>query len=377
MEVKIDSLKIAIVTDWMLAPGGADRVLISLLRLFKDAIVYTSIYDKSKYVGDFKITSEVRTTFLQKFPMATRLHRHYNILAPIAFENLDFNHFDLIITLSAGPAKGIISGLEQKHLAIILTPPRTIWDGNLNVRGSRLRQAYKIVTPLISHLLRIWDLSTIERIDAVVSISQFIKRKVAKFYRIESDVIYPGLNRWWFQVALEEGSTILSKIPEKYFLVVSRLYDYKRIDIAITACLKRDKNLVIVGSGPDEVYLRKLCDNSGRITFLGNVNDNELKHLYANCEAFLFCGIEDFGLVPLEAMASGSPVLVYNGGGAIEIVEEGVTGELFNNEEELQHLLGLDFKKYKKVDIIKRAEQFSEERFHKNIISQINKLYER
>lgn len=378
MENEFSNLKVAFVTDWMLAPGGADRLLFSLIKLFPDSTVFTSIYDESRYNGDFKIPVEVRTSFLQKMPFKFNLHRHYNVLTPIAFENLDLSGFDLVISLSAGPAKGCIVDLNQKHLGIILTPPRYLWDKDANFRASRLRRLYSFITPVISTWLRMWDFSTTKRLDRVVSISEFIKRKVAHYYGMDSEVVYPGLSPDWYILGNSINKMLINSLPEEYFLIVSRLYDYKNVDWGIKAAIKSQKHIVIVGEGPDKSYLKKLAGKSELIHFVGRVPDEDLKYLYANSEALIFAGIEDYGYVPVEAMAQGCPVFALNRGGVTETVVSGKTGELFEDEIDLVKLLQ-DYKSdmYNKVDIIARSRLFNEEIFHEGIIKQIRKIYER
>jgi glycosyltransferase involved in cell wall biosynthesis len=355
-----DNLRVAIVTDWMLKPGGADRLLISMLKVIPNADIYTSIYFKDNYSGDFNIINNVYPSFLQKFPFKKKLARHYNLLTPIAFENFNLEKYDIVLSLSAGPAKGIISGFNNKHISIILTPPRYLWDKDSNFRASRLRFLYQFVTPFVSTYLRVWDKSTVLRSDKTISISKYIKSKVQKYYRIDSDLLYPGIGEFWF-----------SKQPNQsggYFLCVSRLYDYKRIDWAIKSAIEANRRLLIVGTGPDEKFLKKLVSKKDNIEFLGNISDIELKDLYSKADALIFPGVEDYGYVPLEAMASGTPVLGLNEGGVFETVEEGLTGEFFSTIEELTELLrNFDKSKYNHDNIVEYTRRFSEERFHDNL----------
>lgn len=369
--------KVAIVTDWMLAPGGADRLLLSITKLFPNSEIFTSIYNPDAYkngVITFEIKQKVHTTFLQKFPFPYNLHRHYNIFAPMAFESLDLSGFEIIISLSAGPAKGIIPTFNQKHIAIILTPPRALWDKDLNVRSSHFKKLYKVITPWFNSWLRIWDLNSSLRSDKILSISKFIQKKVKRTYGRESEVLYPGLDPWWFNSCLPEEINSIKKSYGEYFLVVSRLYDYKNIDWAIRACLNAKKNLLIVGSGPDKKYLEEVAQNSPNIKFLGNVSDQTVKSLYSGAEALLFCGIEDFGYVPVEAMACGTAVLAYNIGGVTETVVKGRSGNFFDSEEALYKLVQ-SFKKesYNKSEIIKDAQRFNEENFYTQLLNYIEK----
>lgn len=366
-------LKVAIVTDWMLAPGGADRLLFSLLKIFPRAEIFTSIYNPKKYTGNWKVKNKVHQTFLAKFPFKYQISRHLNVLAPVAFESLDMAGFDLVITLSAGPAKGVITELNQPLISVIFTPPRYLWDGDQNFRSSRLAAFYKWISPLVSTYLRIWDLSAIKRSHHIVSISEFIKGKVRRTYQKESNVIYPGIPAKWFE---QQKFEKVPDLPKDYFLFVSRLYDYKRVDWALKAAIDACENIVIVGSGPDAKTVKKLKRKNKNITYFEKVTDNQLGYLYKNAKALLFPALEDFGLVMVEAMSVGCPVLALNKGGAAEIVEHGITGELFADYEELvKYVRTFDRSKYENDKIISRARMFTENNFIENFIKYIDDTF--
>ncbi len=373
---EISSLKVALVVDSMVAKGGSDRNIDSLLKIFPKANIYTALFNEEEYKD---LENKVYTTFLQKPFYRKILKNHYNILTPWAFEMLDLREYDIVVSVSAGSAKGVITTMEQLHVCLLLTPPRTYWDKERSFRTSRLRFLINLLTPFFANFYRIWDYAAAQRIDEIVTISKFIQKKVQHRYGRDSVVIYPGILDFW----LEEGSQHLGDLIPKsfkkeYFLVVSRLYDYKRIDWAIRACKKAGKKLVIVGDGPDMQYLKKLAGKSKNILFLGYISDEQLKAVYSNATAFIFPGIEDFGLVPIEAMACGCPVIAYNYGGLTETVEEKKTGSFFLTEQELLELV-LDFKKdsFKKEDLKARAQKFSEERFLKEFSNFVDEKYEK
>ncbi len=372
---EISSLKVALVTDSMVAKGGSDRNIDSLLKIFPKADIYTAVFNEDEYKD---LDNNVYTTFLQKPFLRKVLKVHYNAFTPWAFEMLDLKDYDLVVSVSAGSAKGVITTMEQLHICLLLTPPRTYWDKERNFRTSRLKFLINIFTPFFSNFYRIWDYAAAQKIDEIVSISEFIQRKIQHRYKRDSTVIYPGILDFW----LEEGSQHLGDLIPKnfkkeYYLVVSRLYDYKRIDWAIKACKKENKKLVIVGDGPDLPYLKKLSGKSKNILFLGYISDEQLKAVYSNATAFIFPGIEDFGLVPLEAMACGCPVLAYNYGGLTETVEDKKTGFFFSSVDELCELIS-SFKKesFKEKDLKFRAQQFSEGRFLKEFSNFVSKKYE-
>ncbi len=368
--------KVAIITDWMIKPGGADRLLLSLLKIFTNSDIVTSIYNKGDYIERFKVDNNVIETFLGKSKFFRKYYRHVNFLTPIAFEMVDLSKYDLIISLSAGAAKGVIPKPGQNHVGIILTPPRNLWDKESNVRALKLKNLYKIIAPLFNTYLRIWDETAIDRVDYLISISKFIQNKVQKTYRRESDVIYPGLDDYWFKKPVMDNVFEDTKtIEEGFFLVVSRLYDYKKIDLAIESIKDTNKKLVVVGEGPDYPYLKKIADD--KTIFLGWQNDDTIKYLYSRALALIFCGIEDFGYTPIEAMASGCPVLAYNKGGVTETVNRNVSGRFFNDKEDLKNLMKtFKTRDFQKDKLIMNAKEFSEEKFIKNLTQFISKKIE-
>lgn len=372
---EISSLKVALVVDSMVAKGGSDRNIDSLLKIFPKADIYTAVFNEQEYKD---LDNNVHTTFLQKPFYRKILKNHYNILTPWAFEMLDLKDYEIVISVSAGSAKGVITTMDQLHICLLLTPPRTYWDKERSFRTSRLRFLIDILSPFFSNFYRMWDYAAAQRTDEIVAISEFIQRKIQHRYNCDSVVIYPGILDFWLQEGSQHlGDLIPKSFKKEYYLVVSRLYDYKRIDWAIKACKQENKKLVIVGDGPDMKYLKKLAGKSKNILFLGYISDEQLKAVYSNATAFIFPGIEDFGLVPLEAMACGCPVLAYNYGGLTETVEEKKTGLFFSSVDELSKLIS-NFKKesFKEKDLKSRAQYFSEERFLKEFTDFVSKKYE-
>lgn len=356
--------KVAIVADQMTSYGGADAELLSILKILPHADIFTILFDKKKYP---QIENNVYTSFVQKISrfLPKGFSRHLKIFTPLAYENFNLDGYDLVISISAGPAKGIITGIYQPHVAMVMTPPRSLWDNELNVRGSKLKWLYKPLSRVLNTHMRIWDWSISRRVDYWSANSRYVAQKIQKTYRKKATVIYPGIiKKDYKKVDVRK----LYNLPKKFALVVSRLYDYKRIDWAINACKQTDTNLVIIGEGPDLGYLKKIAKRDKRITFLGFVPDSQRDSFFKEAEVLLFCGIEDFGLVPVEAMSQGTPVLAYKEGGVLETVEEGVTGEFFKDEEELSNLLkDFDKRRYNEQKIISQAEKFTEAKFLNNL----------
>ena len=356
--------KVAIVADQMTSYGGADAELLSILKILPHADIFTILFDKRKYP---QIENNVYTSFVQKIArfLPKGFVRHLKIFTPLAYESFNLDGYDLVISISAGPAKGIITGIYQPHVAMVMTPPRSLWDNELNVRGSKLKWLYKPLSRVLNTRMRIWDWSISRRVDYWSANSKYVARKIQKTYRKKATVIYPGIIKKNYK---KTDVRKLYNLPKKFALVVSRLYDYKRIDWAINACKQTDTNLVIIGEGPDLGYLKKIAKRDKRITFLGFVLDSQRDSFFKEAEVLLFCGIEDFGLVPVEAMSQGTPVLAYKEGGVLETVEEGVTGEFFKDEEELSNLLkDFDKRRYNERKIISQAEKFTEAKFLNNL----------
>lgn len=314
-------MKTALVHDDLVQAGGAERVVAALHGMFPQAPIYTSIYDRRSTLADFA-KADIRTSFLQKTPFA---HRRFHKLAlplfPSAFEQFDLTGYDLVLSSASRFAKGVITAPETCHVCYCHTPTRFAWRPHDYLAQS---QSARLLAPLTRQMmtrLRQWDVHAAQRVDYFVANSHTTARRIRKYYRRESAaVIYPPVatNLYSPAPAAEVGS---------HFLVVSRLVGYKRVDLAIEACNAMGVELRIIGGGPDLAALRRKAGPT--IRFLGRLSDAEVAAEYARCRAFIFPGEEDFGLTPIEAMASGRPVVAYGSGGALETVIEGQTGLFF------------------------------------------------
>jgi glycosyltransferase involved in cell wall biosynthesis len=372
--------KVAIVADQMNGFGGADREMISMLKLFPNAEIFTITFNKKVYP---QITNVVHTSFLQKWLniLPKSLSRHLKVFTPWAYESFNFDGFDLIISISAGPAKGIIPGVDQPHIAMTMTPPRSLWDKESNFRGLKLNKLYTMISETINVFMRIWDINIAKRVSYWTANSKYIQQKIKRTYKVDAALIYPGIEERYFERRKQAELNIVKKkylLPENFVLIVSRLYDYKKIDWAIRACIKTGKQLVIVGEGPDRKYLEKIANKNPNIHFLGYVSDDEAISLFRLASVLLFCGLEDFGIVPVEAMAAGTPVFALREGGLLETVKEHISGEFFKTEEELCDLLkDFDKRRYNKEAITKQAQNFTEAKFLNNLEKYIIQIYEK
>lgn len=347
-------MKIALVYDRVNKWGGAEQILVALHKIFPDAPLYTSVYnaENTSWAKDFTI----KTSFIQKLPFASTSHEYYATLMPIAFESLSFDEFDVVVSVTSEAAKGIITLPHTMHLCICLTPTRYLWSGYKDYFKEGFKKT--ISRPFISYLQK-WDLIASQRPDYYIAISGEVQRRIEKYYKRNSDILYPPV---LFPVQQKE-----EKHSERFFLVVSRLVGYKKIDLAIKAAKKAKVKLKIVGVGRDESYLKKIAGDE--VEFLGGLTDEVLSYYYRNCAALVFPGTEDFGLVMVEANRYGKPVIAYKAGGALEIIQEGITGEFFDKQEVqslAEKLAKFDEKRYNSKNCLKNAERFSYEVFEKS-----------
>jgi glycosyltransferase involved in cell wall biosynthesis len=266
---------------------------------------------------------DVRTSFMQRLPLVTRNHQPFLLLYPLAFEGFDLSEFDVVISNSSAFCKGVVTPPSTLHISYCLTPMRWVWNYHAYVDRERFGFLARMVLPAAISQLRAWDVATAQNVDRFLTISQTVRSRVRKYYRRDSTVIYPPVNCDAFDLGPSR--------VEDYYLVVARLMPYKRIDLAVDAFTRLGIPLKIVGKGRHEPELRARAGRN--IEFVGHVSDAELKQLYARCRGFVFPGEEDFGIAPLEANASGRPVIAFAAGGALDTVVDGHTGVLFEQQE--------------------------------------------
>jgi glycosyltransferase involved in cell wall biosynthesis len=362
-------MKLAIVHDFLNQYGGAERVVEILHELYPDAPIYTSIYVPENLPDTFR-QMNIKTSFMQKLPFINKLFKYYLIFYPKAFESFDLKEYDVILSSSSAFAKGIIPGDCSLHICYCYTPTRFIWNYSNYIKKENYKLIISNLLPLVIRKLKVWDLGTLKRIDYFISISESIKDKIIKNYNRKSDVIYPPVDCRIFKISEE---------VKNYFLIVSRLNSYKNIDLAVKAFSILGLNLKIVGTGPFRKRLEKIAGHS--IEFLGRVSDKELINLYSNCRAFIFPGEEDFGIAPLEAQASGRPVIAYARGGALETIVQDETGLFFTENtvesiiNTINEFIGIE-KDFKQNIIRENALKFDKEIFKTKIDSYIKTKYE-
>lgn len=354
---KLKDLKVAIVHDWLVSLGGAERVVESLLKLFPQADLYTSVYDPKK-VKLFK-NRQVRTTFLQHWPLAKSKHQLFASIRPLAFESIDLKGYDLVISSSSAESKGVITGTDTLHISNIYTPVRYYWSGYkeyyANPGFGLLNPMVRYFMPKMTKKLKIWDYAAAQRPDSLIAISKTVSERINKYYNRPSTVIYPPVDVQRFENSSPKSD---------YYLVVSRLVPYKRVDLAVEACTSLNRKLVVAGRGPELKNLKKLAGSS--VEFVENPTDEDITKLYSKARGFIFSAEEDFGITPVEAMASGTPVICYGKGGATETVVDGKTG-VFHDKQSVESLSQAINKfesiKFDKKHIKQRASDFSEDKF--------------
>lgn len=311
-------MKVAIVHYWLVGMRGGERVLEELCALYPQAVIITHVVDRTA-ISEKLRRHEIRETSIARLPWARKQYQKYLPLMPKALEMVDMSEFDLVLSSESGPAKGVICRPDAVHVCYCHSPMRYIWD-HFHLYRAASGRLTRFVMPFLAHRLRIWDVTTAMRVDHFVANSRFVAQRVRSYYRREADVIPPPVAVDAFHIAPAEEIG-------PHYLMAGELVHYKRPDLAIEAFNQNGLPLRVIGGGERLEALRKIAGPN--ITFLGKVPFDQLKQEFARCKALIFPGEEDFGIVPIEVMAAGRPVIAYGRGGALDSVVPGVTGELF------------------------------------------------
>ena len=365
------NIKVAIVHDFMVQAGGAERVLKEISDMCPEAPIFTLLYDKEKMHEMFK-GKNIRPSYLQKFPKFLRNHYRWLLpFFPVIPETFDLREYDLVISSSGAWSKGIVTKLDTIHVAYLHSPMRWVWDYNEKYVKENKGIRFGFLLRIVFNYLRIWDRLAAERPDYLIANSEYTQKRIDKYYRRESIVIYPPVSM------KHEAWSMKHESNKKYFLIISRLSAYKKVDVVVEAFNKLGLPLVVIGSGEQESYLRKIAKKNVKV--LGWQKDEVIAKYYQNAEAFIFPAEDDFGITPVEAMLAGVPVIAYRMGGVLETVEESITGEFFDSQtpevlaDGVRRFLN-NKDKYDRDVIRKRGEEFSKERFRKEFGEQINKI---
>lgn len=359
--------RVALIHYWMTGMRGGEKVLKTIAALFPGADIYTHVADPALLRAHFP-GHQVRETFIGRLPFARQVYQYYLPLMPMALEQVDLGGYDLVISSESGPAKGVIVPPHVPHLCYCHSPMRYLWDMYPEYLRSKNAIVRAAMRPLF-HYLRIWDQLCAARVDHFVANSDFVASRIAKYYRRPASVVHPGIEISRYQVSLA---------PSGNYLFVGELVGYKRAELAVRAFNQLRRPLDIVGDGPERRRLQAIAGPNVR--FLGRIADPLLRELLSGCKALVFPGVEDFGLVPVEAMASGRPVIALRAGGALETVVDGMTGVFFDQPDSVGHLIAAVerfeslISNFDSHRIREHAERFSNDRFAEAFKKEVRSL---
>ena len=359
-------MKVAIIHYWLVGMRGGEKVIEALCEMYPQADIFTHVY-VPEMVSERIRQHRIIPTFINALPRAARMYKTYLPLMPLALEQLDLRGYDLIISSESGPSKGIIPPSDALHVCYCHTPMRYIWNMYHDYRSGAGRIT-RLVMPPLSHYLRMWDVSSAARVDSFVANSATVARRIHRYYAANSVVIYPPVDTRAFSIAAASDLA-------DYYLMAGELVSYKRPDLAIRAFNEMKLKLVVIGGGEMLDDIRRLAGPT--VTVLGPQPFDVLKQHYARCRALIFPGEEDFGMVPVEAMASGRPVVAYGRGGATETVVDGVSGVFF--AEQTSEAISSAVKRLADLEIdpariAAHASQFGREPFFQKMRTHIDGL---
>jgi glycosyltransferase involved in cell wall biosynthesis len=359
-------MNVVLVHDWLNQLGGAENVLEAMVELYPDAPIYTSMYAPNRMPDEYR-SWDIRVTWMDRLPGIHTYQQPYLPLYPRAFSGLDLSDYDVIVSNKSGFCHGVASP-NAVHICYCLAPTRYVWQYDTYAARENLSQGMAAILRPVIAALRRWDYDAAQRVDHFVAISSDIRQRITQYYNRESTIIYPPVNtdRYHPQLTIED-----------YFLVVSRLIPYKRIDLAVRACTALDLPLIVVGDGRDRSRLESMAGPT--VQFLGRVADADLPDVMARCKAFLFPGMEDFGIAPVEAQAAGRPVIAYQGGGALDTVIEGQTGAFFDQQSVASltdALREFDANRFTAAACTENAKRFDAPVFHRELAAFVEARYD-
>jgi len=350
-------MKVAIVHYWLVNMRGGEKMLEALLEMYPQADIYTHVYNP-KSVSEIIRGKRVFTSRINSLPFAKKLYPIYMPLMPNALLDFNLQEYDLIISSEAGPVKGIVPNPNAYHICYCHSPMRYLWD----MYHEYFKRKNTIVRFFMKRLipsLRIWDITSANLVDRFVTNSQFVAKRILRYYKREAEVVFGPAN-------IEQYQNTVRK-PLDYYLFFGQITDYKRVDIAINACVTSGRKLIVAGCGLKKKDIRKYRKNN-LIIFKGRVSDEDTASLFSGALALLYPGIEDLGLVPIEAQAAGCPVIAYRDGGALETVKENVTGIFFDKQTSDSLIKAIDhferdFNSYNREVYNEHVNQFSKTAF--------------
>jgi glycosyltransferase involved in cell wall biosynthesis len=359
-------LKLALVHDWLNQIGGAEDVLAALVALYPQRSIYTSIYAPDLMPAEFR-NWDIHTLWLDKLPGIHHHHQPYLPLYPLAWGGLDLSAYDVVLSNKSGFCHGLRHAAATLHICYCLAPTRYVWQLESYITREGFGKPLELALRPLIHALKRWDYAAAQRVNHFIAISTEIQQRIRDYYQRDSIIIYPPVDTTRFQP---------TNSVDDYFLIVSRLIPYKRIDLAVQAAARLGVPLKIGGKGRDLERLRSLAGPT--VEFLGYVPDDELPDLMARCKAFIFPGLEDFGITPVQAQAAGRPVIAFGGGGALDTVIPGQTGEHFNkmSVDSLATIMAdFDATRYDPHILRTHAQRFDTAVFQQQITSFVNQAW--
>ncbi len=360
-------MKLALVHDWLNQIGGAEDVLEHLVSTYPDAPLYTSMYAPDLMPSAYQDWN-IHTTWLDHLPGIHQHHQRYLPLYPLAWQGVDLSDYEVVLSNKSGFCHGLKIGPQTLHICYCLAPTRYIWNLDTYLDRENFGRSIRIAAQVVARLYKRWDYAAAQRVHHFIAISTEIQQRIQTTYNRNSTIIYPPV---------ETERFVPSGTVEDYFLIVSRLIPYKRIDLAVQACTRLGLPLLIGGKGRDRERLEAMAGPT--VKFLGYVPDEDLPGLFARCRAFIFPGLEDFGITPVQAQAAGRPVIAFKGGGALDTVIPGKTGLFFEEQtvESLVHALqAFDDTLYDPAVIRAHALRFDSEVFRRAITGYVDRAWE-
>jgi len=364
-------MKIAVVADWLTNQGGAENVVLDIMKAFPDADLFTSIYNEKKLPQFAKY--KPKTSFVNSLPFAKNKHQLYLGLMPYAFESFDFSQYDIVISSNFACSKGVITKVETMHICYCHTPMRYVWGDYIDfIKRYRLPKILKVLAKPILHKLRMWDFLASKRVDYWIANSSYIQKRIKKFYKQESLVLNPSREN-----PLDEKASIPKFENTDFYLAIGRLTSHKRFDITIKAFNKSKKNLIVAGKGAMLSKLKKINTNPNT-HFIGFVSKKQRAWLYQNAKALIFPQNEDFGITPIEAHSYGCPVVAYNAGGILDTVntKNGVLFDYQTAESLNQAIEKLEKQNFNPQEIKQENQKFSPREFQTKLKKIILKAYD-
>ena len=362
-------MKVALVHYWLVNMRGGERVLEALCRMYPQADIFTHVYDPA-HISETIKAHRVTTTFIQRLPRAARWYKGYLPLMPMALEQLDLTGYDLVISSESGPAKGVVAAPDAAHICYCHSPMRYVWDMYPQyTRGANLIKRLAMA-PLI-HYLKMWDRSTAAGVDAFAANSSFIARRIERCWRREAEVIPPPVDVDAFALGPADKR-------EDFYLLFGQLVDYKRADLAVRAFSRAGgskRRLVVIGEGEQMPLLKKLAGSN--VSLLGRQPLAVVREHLSRCRALIFPGLEDFGIVPVEALACGTPVIAYGRGGVLDSLQDGVTGVFFKEQTEqalLDAVARFESLRFDPAGLAESARRFHPDRFAERMAALAQKI---